>query len=48
MSKQFVGGLIIGTILGAYVMDNYLFKRVAKIIIDDKHDKRKETDEEES
>lgn len=48
MSKQFVGGLIIGTILGAYVMDNYLSKQVAKILINYKYDKRKETDEEES
>lgn len=34
MSKQFIGGLIVGAIAGSYVMYNYLYKCVTKIALD--------------
>ena len=34
MTKQFVAGLILGAVMGAYVMNNYLYRRVSTIIID--------------
>ena len=49
MSKQFIGGLIVGAIAGSYVMYNYLYKCVTKIALDhtsdENEDKEKTTEE---
>lgn len=47
MSKQFVGGLIVGAIAGAYVMHNHLFKELTKIAMRKRTDDQKETSDSE-
>lgn len=39
MTKQFVAGLILGAVMGAYVMNNYLYRYISTIIIDDNTEK---------
>lgn len=34
MTKQFVAGLILGAVAGAYVMNHYLYRLVSTITID--------------